>query len=289
MTSSSISEHPTRLDLDIRNPRVEARRRIHASIPSEIRIANESHVESILAFVKSHDAWNNSAIDALRGGKVSRPDLWAVHMDYRHAIVEIFTDVILMAQFQTRQLDAHLGRAAKMPPRFLLTLNLLDELGFSAGYGSGDYFQGHPDAAHAGLFDRVVAELAAPGQGEPPFTPSDAAGRIRTFVEQAYDDLVMLLAVLLVTEESALVISPSLRLASAAVGLNVDSGYYLVHGSSEDPGTNAFDDDHQLDIVALLAQAMTPERHESTMATCRDYCELWSEFWRAQDRRWSKG
>ncbi len=36
------------------------------------------------------------------------------HLEYRHAIVQIFTDALLMAQFQTKQLEPKLHSGAKM-------------------------------------------------------------------------------------------------------------------------------------------------------------------------------
>ena len=55
--------------------------------------------------------------------------------------MQTFTDALLMAQFQTKQLEPRLHAGAKMFPRFLLSLNIFDEFGFRPGLDKDGYYQ----------------------------------------------------------------------------------------------------------------------------------------------------
>lgn len=89
-------------------------------------------------------------------------------------------------------------------------------------------------------------------------------------------------ALLAVAEEEVILFSPPLRRATGAVGLDVEGGYYNVHGTSEDESAEAADDDHEDDLWYVLAQAMTPDRQTEIRAQCLKYCDLWNEFWSLQ-------
>jgi len=84
------------------------------------------------------------AIAALNGGGLGLCTMRRIHLEYRHAIVQIFTDALLAAQFQSRQLEPRLTAGATMAPRFLLTLNDLDEFGFRPGLDSNGYYRSNP-------------------------------------------------------------------------------------------------------------------------------------------------
>ena len=80
-----------------------------------------------------HPVSHHPAIETLNNGEINKENLKRIHLEYRHAIVQTFTDALLMAQYQTKQLEPRLHAGAKMFPRCLLSLNIFDEFGFLLG------------------------------------------------------------------------------------------------------------------------------------------------------------
>jgi hypothetical protein len=72
--------------------------------------------------------------------------------------------------------------------------------------------------------------------------------------------------------------------AGKALGIDVTTGYYHVHGLSTDDTAEAADDAHEDDLWVILNQALEPQRHAAIRAMCLRYCDLWDEFWTEQMR-----
>lgn len=187
-----------------------------------------------------------------------------------------------MSQYLTRQLEPRLNPASKMPARFLLTLNTLDEFGFRPGADENGYYRGNPCYAHYPLFEGVLDELCITLPERVGYQPSKIANEVREFLQASYDDLATVTALLAVAEEEVILYSPPLRRSTGAVGLDVENGYYNVHGTSDDNSAEANDDDHEDDLWYVLAQALTPNRDEELRVLCLKYCDLWNDFWSLQ-------
>ena len=79
--------------------------------------------------------------------------------------------------------------------------------------------------------------------------------------------------------------SPAMREATKAVGVDVSRGYYMVHGSSDDAETNAFDDDHQNDVLYILVHTAQAQQYAHIYSAGMNFCALWDVFWHKQMER----
>ena len=251
----------------------------------DVRKENEAFLNRIMRCIKNHPFINNPAKLAMDSGTLDRQAVLEIHLDFKYAAIETFTDVILMAQFRTRDLASRFGMKGKMAARFLLTLNVLDEFGFVSPSKGHLGYAGNPLLSHPILFDDVLEQLDPGGVFERSNTPSTEANSLRQFFESTFDDLVLALAAILVTEEEAMRFSPPMRASAKSVGIAVDSGYYMVHGCSDDLTTYACDDYHQLDAWHILVCILEANDHERFEAACVKCCDLWDLFWNKQAAR----
>lgn len=263
-------------------PRERAIKALKDSVAPEVWASNHDFVTSLRGQIKQHTLVTNPMIDALNKGAFPCAAIKKIHLEYRHAIVQIFTDALLMAQFQTRQLEPRLSASSKIPSRFLLTLNVLDEFGFQPGHDSADYYQGNPAYAHYPLFEDVLNDLGVTHQERQSYAPSLVSAAVRDFLEASYSSYIQVVALLAVAEQQVIIYSPPLRQATKMVGVNVDHGYYHVHGITSDGATDAADDDHENDLWQALMQACVPEDYDLLRESCLKYCDLWNEFWNYQ-------
>lgn len=170
------------------NPRQKAVDAMKTSVPEELWGSNAEFVRSVREEIKQHPVAQNPAIEVLNKGGLSHEAVKTIHMEYRHAIVQIFTDALLMAQHQSRQLEPRLLPGSKMAPRFLLALNILDEFGFRPGLDSSNYYRGNPAYAHYPLFEGVLNDLGVTEKDRSDYIPSPIAAKVRAFLEDSYAD-----------------------------------------------------------------------------------------------------
>ncbi|MDC4670665.1 iron-containing redox enzyme family protein [Acinetobacter baumannii] len=268
---------------DFDNPRQKALLGMKNSIPTEQWEENLKFLKQLRARIAELPVCNHPAIEVLNNGLLDKFTLTRIHLEYRHAIVQIFTDALLMAQFQTKQLEPKLHSGAKMFPRVLLSLNVLDEFGFRPGTDPDNYYLGNPEYAHYPLYEDLLNDYDLSEKDRREYQPSKIADQVRNFLESSYDSYIKVVALLAVAEEEVILFSPPLREATKAIGIDVEGGgYYHVHGVSTDETSEAADDDHEDDLWFALAQAITKEDYESLTTLCMDYCALWNEFWNAQ-------
>ncbi|ENU92060.1 MULTISPECIES: hypothetical protein [Acinetobacter] len=266
----------------LQNPRQKTIDKIRKSIPIELWNQNTYFLNGVRKKVANHPISNHPAIAILNSGNIEKHVLQKIHLEYCHAIVQIFTDALLVAQYQTRQLESRLSAGSKMLPRFLLTLNILDEFGFRPGIGSDNYYLGTPDHAHYPLFENVLKDFGIGEVERNEYLPSKIADKVRLYLEDSFDDYKTVVALLAVAEIEVILFSPPLRQATQAVGIDVASGYYYVHGVSYDASSEAADDDHEDDLWFVLAQACTEEDYNFITKICLEYCDLWQQFWDKQ-------
>lgn len=263
-------------------PRFNAIEAIKSSIPAPRLEGNRAFIQKLKEEIRAHKVVTNPAIAALNEGRFSLEQLSVIHLEYRHAIVQIFTDALLMAQFQSRQIEPLLTPGSKMAARFLLTLNILDEFGFRPGLDAEGYYRGNPRYAHYPLYEAMLDQLGITNEQRLSYEPSPIAQDTRQHLENSFSSFAAVVALLAVGEEEVILYSPPLRKATAALGFDVDQGYYNVHGTSEDEMASAFDDDHEDDLWWVLAQAMTSDDHTEIRTLCLTYCDLWDRFWTEQ-------
>lgn len=254
---------------DFNNPRQKALQGMRNSIPAEQWEENLLFLQQLRNKIAALPVCKHPAIELLNNGKIDKASLTKIHLEYRHAIVQIFTDALLMAQFQTKQLEPSLPSGSKMFPRVLLSLNILDEFGFRPGLDSEGYYLGNPEYAHYPLYEDLLNDYGLSEQDRRNFQPSQIADKVRTFLESSYDSYINVVALLAVAEEEVILFSPPLREATKAVGIDIEGGgYYHVHGVSTDETSEAADDDHEDDLWFALAQAITKDNYESLTTLC---------------------
>jgi len=270
------------------DPRQFAKDEMRRSVPDSLWAQNQAFVTRLFDKVSQHRISNHPAIQALNDGLFDAEAIRQIHLDYRHAIVQIFTDALLMAKYQCRQLEPRFMPGQKMFPRFLLTFNVLDEFGFRPAADS-DILEnrhfGNPHNAHYPLYEAVLNDLNISDQQRQDYTPSLVSAQIREHLESAYDRLTSVVSLLGVGEEVVVLFSAPLRENVKALGVNVSSGYYWCHGTSDDAEANADDDTHAVDLRYVLNQALLPEEYEALEQQCEAYCDLWTQFWDLQMTR----
>lgn len=267
---------------DLNDPRQKATQAMRDCVPPDLWQRNAEYLRELRDKISAHPVSRHPAIAALNGGAFDIKAMRTIHLEYRHAIVQIFTDALLAAQLETRQLEPRFPAGAKLAPRFLLTLNDLDEFGFRPGCDREGYYRGNPAYAHYPLFERVLDDYGLDVQARSEYVPSQTADMVRGFLERSYTNYLEVTALLAVAEEEVILFSPPLRAATARFGIDVSSGYYFVHGVTGDETAEAADDDHQNDLWLLLTQALTPDQYPRISALCEQYCVLWDRFWTLQ-------
>ena len=264
------------------DPRQMARAAIQRSIPEDLWLQNKQFITNLKQRLQQHPVARHPAIEALNGGRFSPEQLRHIHLEYRHAIVQTFTDALLVAQYQSRQVEPRLAPGSKMQARFLLTLNTLDEFGFQPGIDASGYYRGNPCYAHYPLFEQLLDSLEITLEARHEYVPSAIAEKVRTYLENSFDDFSKVTSLLAVAEEEVVLFSAPLRENTKAIGVSVSSGYYRCHGTSSDSQAEANDDAHEDDLWYVLMQALVPEQYEIITDLCEEYCDLWVEFWDSQ-------
>jgi len=268
---------------DFNNPRQKALQGMRNSIPAKQWEENLQFLKELRSKIAKLPVSRHPAIEVLNNGYLDKKSLTHIHLEYRHAIVQIFTDALLKAQFLTKQLEPKLHSGAKMFPRVLLSLNILDEFGFRPGLGKDNYYLGNPEYAHYPLYEDLLNDYGLTELDRRNFKPSKISDQVRSFLESSYDSYINVVALLAVAEEEVILFSPPLRQATKFVNIDVEGGgYYHVHGVSTDETSEAADDDHQDDLWFTLAQAITKDDYEGLTKLCIEYCALWNDFWDAQ-------
>lgn len=269
----------------LNNPRQTARKLLKDSVANDLWLKNQQFVTRCRERLQRHPIAEHSIIPALNRGCFGLDAMQKIHLDYRHAIVQIFTDALLMAQVQSCQLERKLAPGTKMYARFLLTLNTLDEFGFKPGIDENGYYRGNPLEAHYPLYERVLDGLGVSIKERSTYVYSPQADRVRAFLENAYVDFASVVALLAVAERVVVLFSAPLRENAKVVGIETGNGYYLNHGASNDVQAEADDDTHEDDLWYVLMQAISPDEHERIADLCECYSDLWVNFWNTQMSR----
>ncbi|MBF2719393.1 hypothetical protein IP510_05805 [Psychrobacter sp. NG254] len=248
---------------------------LRQSISHKDWLGNSKEVESIKNKIEQHQLFNHSIIEKLNQGELSLPHVQFIHLEYQHSIVEIFTDALLMAQFQAKQLDEKIVSSIKMQSRFLLSLNIIDEFGLSQGK------QGNITSlnAHFCLYKKVLVDLGISPQDELNHQYTDESQNLRNYLESAYESYPMLILLLAVAEQQVIAFSSALKNAVEHLGVDIKDGYYYVHGTTEEDTKSASDDLHENDLWLLLTHSLHLSSVPDLKQAALDYCNYWDSFW----------
>lgn len=261
------------------DPREHVVRELKSVTSPEQWFQNGLFINDLKARVFAHPLFKSHALAMLNEGEANLSLVKRIHLDYRFAIVKIFTDALLMAQFLARDIEDCLPPPSKIAPRFLLTLNLLDEIGFSPNQANSDYYQGNVGRAHYPLYEDVLDQLGISLDEREAYKASQPAVKLKIKLENTYQDYLSVIALLAIAEQQVIAFSPALKRSLIHLGVDVSEGYYHVHGASTDTSLSAADDDHENDLWLLLQQSLTREDLPRIESLCLSYCDLWMDFW----------
>ncbi len=226
-----------------------------------------------------HKIHQHPVMKKLEQGRFSFTEMQTLHMEFREMVL-VFTDVLLMAMYQSLQLDKSMKPGMKAYPRFLITLNLFDEFGFWFDESNSENnLIGSPEASHLALFENLLAELDITDEDREEYVSSDVTMSLITHLSDAYEDLPMLVTILALAEENVMVFAPYMRQNCKKFGVPVDTGYYHVHGASDDGANEGRDDFHQNDLWLILAQIMGDYDRNKLFDEVDSYMDKWVAFW----------
>lgn len=258
--------------------RKNAMKEMIASVGQEKWNENMHFLEGLISMVKNHKINQHTIVNSMQSCEYSLQEMQTMHMEYR-AIVHIFTDALLMAQYLSKKVENVMKPGSKAYARFLLTLNTLDEFGFYYKIGEPCNFQGTPQRSHLILFENLMSDMSITDEDRQVFVPSAITQKLKDYFLDAYDDYPLLLTLLAVAEEIVMIFSPVMRINTGALGIPVEKGYYQVHGVSDDEENNACDDFHQNDLWLILAQGAGGYDQEALIENTETFINLWEEFW----------
>lgn len=247
------------------------------SIPSNIWKDNEDKITDLKLRILKHPLFQHDIISLLKNKSFNLIQIQKIHLEYEHSIVEIFTDALLMAQFQAKQLDSYLYPTMKMLPRFLIAFNINDEFGLVSEHNN---YENTPLNSHFCLFNKVLADLGiSTNKQRQEYIYSSEAINLKVFLENTYRNYIKVIVALAIAEQQVITFSPPLKQAVKDLGIDVECGYYDVHGTTADQTTAAADDLHEEDLWLLLNHALHVFSFHDVESIAFQYCDLWNSFW----------
>jgi hypothetical protein len=264
------------MDNDLVDPRSASRNFVRMSIEPALWQRNEQFSRKLEELIVGHRLYRHPIIEMWERNEFSLQSLRYVHLEVRSAFLEVFMESLLRLMQTTSQLERRLGPKAKIAARFLIQLNVLDELGFVPGGGEGHGFLGHPAKAHYWqLMDTLVALGAPPSTWwDEPMSPE--AQETRGLIEAQHDDHLRL-ASLLATIETVFIpfygpwAANTVRVCPI---VNTASDYHRVH--IEDEEGHSVDDDHSEDSWYIVRQALTEDRYEEIERLVGEALDVWA-------------
>lgn len=256
--------------------RKNGRQIIQQSVPPALWQQNGRFCDRLHAVINSHRMSHHPLIRAMKSASIDAAGQRTIHLEFRYAFSQIFTDALLMAMFRTVELEPRLGSVAKVAGRFLIQLNVLDELGFVPNGSTTAEYAGHPNRAHLLEFDSTLHQLGFSQEEINSYIPSEAAVASRRAFEDDYDDLTLLVTTLAAAE--AVFVHYTVAWANnvhARTTVDTEHGYHSIH---TDHDGEFLDDDHSEDMWFVLRQALVPERYAQVLAHVQKVLDTWSRL-----------
>jgi hypothetical protein len=258
------------------DPRNAGREAVKKSVSADLWEKNFAIRSTILETVRAHRIVSHPIINQLSSAEHDVSMQRFFHLEFRHAFAQIFTDALIRAMFTSSQLEPRLGAMGKVAARFLLQLNLLDELGFVSGEELASDYAGNPHYAHYVQFDSTLRQLGVSAADADAYIPSAAASACRATFESNYDDHVALTSVLAVSESVFTQFAgPWAKGVGAKTSIDVSGGYHSIHVEKDG---QFIDDDHSEDAWFVFQQAITPDRHDEILSRVSEWLDTWSSF-----------
>ncbi len=262
--------------LQVNDPRKSGREAIQSSVPAELWSQNLDFSQRLLEMVNKHPIMQHPIIAELDAGQHDLVAQRFFHLEFRHAFAQIFTDGLICAMLTSSQLEPRLGAVGKVAARFLLQLNVLDELGFQPNAADSNDYAGNPQLSHYVQFDATLNQLGITPADLRDFRPSEPAIACRATFEGNYQDHALLATVLAISESVfTKFCGPWAKNVGAKTGIDVSDGYHSIHVEQDG---KFIDDDHSEDAWYVFRQAVTPDRYEEIMNKANTWLDTWTAF-----------
>jgi hypothetical protein len=257
-------------------PRETGRAAIVQSVPKDLWEKNMAFRKEIQEMVDNHPLKSHPIKALLMQATLNVEISRYMHLEFAWAFAQIFTDSLINAMAQTGQLESRLGPLGKVSARFLLQLNLLDELGYAAAPIVSEDYYGNPMNSHYIQFVDTLKSLNATPDTMKSFKPSAAALTSRRTFTDYFQDYALLTCVLACAEalftEFA---SPWAESVKKSTNIDTSKGYHKIHVENDG---HFVDDDHSEDSWILFCQAVTPERYDEVKKHVEQWLETWNDF-----------
>lgn len=265
------------MQFPIDDPRGNSRQVLRESLDSKTWSMNEAFTRRLVDTMRAHRLHHHPIVAAWERNEFTLESMVIVHLEVRAAFAEIFTDALIRLMQTTGQLERRLGAKAKMAARFLLELNVLEELGFRLNVTGSKGLCGHPGYSHYWQLTDTLAALGAPEETWASYVPAPESVATRKSLEENYDDHLRL-AVVLATIETVFVpyYSPWSQNTLSVCKADIADGYHSIH--VEDDTGKSLDEDHGEDSWYVVRQALTPDRYEEIEALTVGVLDLWAGF-----------
>ena len=259
--------------------RTEAIAFIQNAIPVDIWTSNTELVKQFRVEIDQHALFEHDILKNLKAQELDLQQLKIIHINYLNCIVKIFTDALSMLIFQAQQLENNSNIytqnriLSKIYARYLLSLNLLDELGFD----TAQLEQSSAAKSHLAYYLKILETF-----GADPLSQNNIeseALEVQNFIREHYDNYLALLVILSITEKQVIIFSEALHINLKKFGEMFDQGYYACHGFANDQDNLANDDNHANDLWSLFIQAIQPENESELRDIAQCYLALWQAFW----------
>ncbi|EPF6111591.1 iron-containing redox enzyme family protein [Enterobacter cloacae] len=256
------------------NTRQLGRDAIVSTVDQRVYRENRAFANRLIDRVESHPLMRNPILSKMTSGEFDIQQMRVFHLEFYHAFAQVFTDAVIEALSAAKQLEAPLGAQAKMAARFLLQINLLDELGFHPGEDNEGNYNGQPALAHYVQFFNTIEQLGMTEQEVKAWLPMSSSLACRATFENAYGDYTRLVGLLAVAEtvfhDFA---TPWAKGVDKATDIDVTQGYHSIHVESETG--ESIEDGHSEDAWILFCQAITEDRYREM----EQHVDLWLKVW----------
>lgn len=254
---------------------------IQNSIDLDLWKQNSTAIDIFKNRTKSHRLFEHPILNNLHEHQFSLDQLKFIHINYFTAIVKNFTDALSMTIYQAvclennHLIDQKKRISSKVYARYLLSLNLIDELGFN----THNLEQSSASKSHLIYFIKLLDQLQIDNSEHQNATQYEAYA-LSEFIQNHMNSYAELLLILACTELQVIKFSEALRDNISIYGNQYTEGYYACHGIAHEDSTSlANDDNHEDDIWILFTQCYTPETDQHFKNIHNEYLTLWENFW----------
>ncbi|WP_448761664.1 hypothetical protein [Acinetobacter tandoii] len=261
------------------NARLEALNFIRHSVEPSLWHRHVEQVNTLKQHSLEHPLFQQNILDRLHNQALSLEQLKLIHINYFAAIVKVFTDALSMLIYQACQLEhhpnihVHQRVHAKAYARYMLSLNLIDELGFN----TYQLQLSSPSKSHLVYFMDLLHALEID-----PFNEQEVcneAYELNQFIQLHLNSYEHLLLILACAELQVIKYSEALRINLEKYDSLFTEGYYDCHGIVDDSYRLANDDNHEDDIWSLLTQSYQTSQSHEYQTVVQEYLDLWAKFW----------